>query len=204
MVNGTVKNAFGTDVPGALTLVTGSVIDPATPSALAVGVRLSSVGMFDQFLAPADRRYTLNHYNYDDQMALLLPRAVAYSAGLLDFFFRGQMEIRLPDEGVYSIVDHAQFEPPNSSIDPYAGYKGFSKLRLRLLNSTPPIITTPDSTTSRTDAGTASVLAFRRNLRYATRSMAITNPARCQSVARPMRDCSFRSCATTAVPDARA
>jgi hypothetical protein len=124
--------------------------------------------MFDQILAQTQRQYTLNHYNYDDQMALLLPRAVAYSAGLLDFFFRGQMDIGLPDEGVYSIVDHAQFEPPNPSIDPYAGYRGFSNVRLKLLNTTPPI-TTPDSTnvTQTMPSGTVvAVLKFRRNLCY--------------------------------------
>ena len=169
MANGTVKNAFDKEVRGTLTLFTGSVPDAATPTANAVGVRLSSQGMFDQFLAGASKRYTLNHYNYDDQMALLLPRAVAYSAGLLDFFFRGQMDISLPDEGVYSIIDHAQFEPPNASIDPYAGYKGFSKLRLKLLNTTPPITTTPDSTivAQPMPNGTlVAVLKFRRNLCY--------------------------------------
>ena len=31
-------------------------------------------------------------YNYDAQADLLIPRAVAYSAGLLDSFFRGLIE----------------------------------------------------------------------------------------------------------------
>jgi hypothetical protein len=35
----------------------------------------------------------------------LLPRAVGYSAAILDYFFRGTIEIRLPDEGIYSITD---------------------------------------------------------------------------------------------------
>ena len=61
--DGTVKNALGKEVRGTLTLFTGSVLDAATPTAHAVGVRLSSQGMFDQFLGGASKRYTLNHYN---------------------------------------------------------------------------------------------------------------------------------------------
>jgi hypothetical protein len=35
----------------------------------------------------------LNRFVYDDQAALLVPRAVAYSAGLLDSFFRGRIDL---------------------------------------------------------------------------------------------------------------
>ncbi|ABK18036.1 hypothetical protein Sfum_2355 [Syntrophobacter fumaroxidans MPOB] len=35
----------------------------------------------------------------------LLPRAVGYSAALLNYFFRGQLEITAPPEFVYSIID---------------------------------------------------------------------------------------------------
>jgi hypothetical protein len=207
MANGTVKNAFGKDVRGTLTLFTGSVVDAATNTANAVGVRLSSQGMFDQFLSGASKRYTLNHYNYDDQMALLLPRAVAYSAGLLDYFFRGQMDIGLPDEGVYGIVDHAQYEPPSASIDPNTGYKGFSKLRLKLLNTTPPIITTPDSTSVQQPMSNGTVVAvfkFRRNLCYRDAlDGEITNPVQmpiCRSPAEEIVVSELRS--SVAVPTA--
>jgi hypothetical protein len=78
------------------------------------------------------------------------------------------MEISLPDEGVYGIVDHAQFEPPNPGIDPYKDFKGFSKIRVRVLNTTPSIVT-PDGTTvtQSIKGGTVlGVLKFRRNLCY--------------------------------------
>ena len=52
-------------------------------------------------------RYTLHRVNYDAMANLLLPRAVAYSAGLINFFFRGQIDIALPDEGVDALTDHA-------------------------------------------------------------------------------------------------
>jgi hypothetical protein len=35
----------------------------------------------------------------------IIPRAVGYSAGLLDYFFRGTIEITLPSDGVYSLTD---------------------------------------------------------------------------------------------------
>ena len=43
----------------------------------------------------------LVHEGYADR---LLPRAVGYSAALLNYFFRGAIEITLPDNGVYAIT----------------------------------------------------------------------------------------------------
>jgi len=129
--------------------------------------------MFDQFLKPISKsQYTLNHYNYDDQMRLLIPRAVAYSAGLLDFFFRGRMQISLPDEGVYGIVDHSQFSAPNAPTVVLTGFKGFKQIRLRLSNTTPAIITTPDLKTvpqPMTSGTLVAVLKFHRNACYSDR-----------------------------------
>jgi len=102
-------------------------------------------------------------------MRLLIPRAVAYSAGLLDFFFRGRMEIGLPDEGVYGIVDHAKFATQTSSTDPLGGFNGFKEIRLRLSNSTPPIVTTGDGTTvpqGMTNGTLVAVVKFHRNACY--------------------------------------
>jgi hypothetical protein len=169
LANGTVKDTNNEAVRGALALKVGSVIDALNPAYTVGGVRLSSYGMFDQFLAQGPRQYTLNHYNYDDQMTLLLPRAVAYSAGLLDFFFRGQIEISLPDEGIYSIVDHATLEPPTTDVKPYDGYEGFSKIRVRLVNSTASIITANDLTSvpqTMSNGTVVAVLKFHRNLCY--------------------------------------
>ena len=39
-------------------------------------------------------KYSLDQDIYDTQANLLLPRAVAYSAGLIDYFFRGRLKIR--------------------------------------------------------------------------------------------------------------
>jgi hypothetical protein len=68
--------------------------------------------------------YTLDHAIYDQQADVLLPRAVAYSAGLIDWFFRGDIGISAPDEGVYALVDHSR----ESGV----GTGGFSKIKLKL------------------------------------------------------------------------
>jgi hypothetical protein len=72
--------------------------------------------------------FTLNSVNYQAAAERLLPRAAAYSAGLINYFFRGRIGIELPEEGVYGIVDHATTS---------AAAQGFGKLKLRLRNDSP-------------------------------------------------------------------
>ena len=67
----------------------GNVTD--TQTGATNNIRLTTESAFDYFLGTA-RSYSLNVYNYDDQAALLIPRAVAYSAGIIDYFFRGRIE----------------------------------------------------------------------------------------------------------------
>ena len=135
--NRRLKNMAGKDLPGArLTIRTGTVTDTIGGPTEA-NVRLAAQGYWDQFLleqGAAFRQYTLNYYNYDDQARLLIPRAVAYSAGLIDYFFRGQMEILLPVEGVYAIVDHSL--TANNCKDNC----GFTQIKLKVANSTPDIV----------------------------------------------------------------
>jgi hypothetical protein len=54
---------------------------------------MSTYSIFDLDLLAASKSpiFSLNHFNYDQQATLLLPRAVGYSAGLLNYFFRGSM-----------------------------------------------------------------------------------------------------------------
>lgn len=91
--------------------------------------------------------YTLAEQNYIAMADLLIPRAVAYSAGLIDYFFRGRFEITPPDEGIYGIVDHAVEHTVVSGV-PYIGnggntardnVYGFNKIKLKLRNTTADI-----------------------------------------------------------------
>jgi hypothetical protein len=92
-------------------------------------VALTTYSLWDQFVraqsgAPA---YSLNRLNYDAMADHLLPRAVAYSAGLINFFFRGRIEIQLPDEGVFALADHASDQ-------------GFTMVRAKIGNQTPTFV----------------------------------------------------------------
>jgi hypothetical protein len=108
--------------------------------------RAASVSIFDQYVTQrpvtyvdpmqateyqVDRIPALNQYNFISTHPLLIPRTVAYSAGLINYFFRGKLEISLPDEGVYAVVDHAIA----AGNDPSSG--GFDKVKLKLQNTTP-------------------------------------------------------------------
>jgi len=72
---------------------------------------------------------TVNRFTFEQDHKYLLPRAVAYSASLIDYIFRGEMEIKPPAEGVYAVVDSS---PAGCDVP-----CGFRKLRLKLRNTTP-------------------------------------------------------------------
>jgi hypothetical protein len=136
------KDMTGKPLQGAITFRTGSVVDTVTNTA-EPQVRLMTVGTFDEFLQQRgiQPRYSLNSHNYDDQAKLLIPRAVGYSAGLIDYFFRGTLEIKKPTEGVFAAVDHAKPENQctfNPSTNPGCGFK---KIKMKLKNATADIVT---------------------------------------------------------------
>ncbi len=60
----------------------------------------------------------------------LLPLAIGYSASLLDYFFRGDIEISLPDDGFYAMTQD--------------GNQGFSKVTLMARNISPNDEEMPD------------------------------------------------------------
>lgn len=75
----------------------------------AINTEAVSLSLFDQYLrgfgrayshatpdyegyTVVDRLFTLNKYNFNSAFKYLIPRAVTYSAGLIDHFFRGRLE----------------------------------------------------------------------------------------------------------------
>jgi hypothetical protein len=73
-----------------------TLTDPVTGSPLA-NPRMTTYSIFDQYLQARDFAldFALNCFNLDTAADLLLPRAVAYSAELLRYFFRGELEASL-------------------------------------------------------------------------------------------------------------
>lgn len=49
-------------------------------------------------------RFNLDDNSFKDYANILVPKAVGYSAGLLNYFFRGEVEITLPDSGAYAVT----------------------------------------------------------------------------------------------------
>lgn len=49
--------------------------------------------------------FLLDNQCHQDYAEKLIPRAIGYSAALLDYFFRGTIAISPPDEHVYSVID---------------------------------------------------------------------------------------------------
>jgi hypothetical protein len=148
--------------------------------------RASSLSVFDQYLTRyniafiqvgsygqdqpvifVDRIFTLNRFNYAAAHPFLLPRAVAYSTGLLDHFFRGKLEITLPAEGAFAIVDHAA----------ESGNPQFKKLKLRLSNATPPLQTPNGAVTQDMNGGVVrAVVRYWLNPCYETDLSGELNP----------------------------
>ncbi len=70
-------------------------------------------------------RVLLDDRVYQDYAQYLLPRAIGYSAGILDYFFRGKIKIEAPDRYAYSL---AKYETGNSGF--------FTKMRFKVSNVT--------------------------------------------------------------------
>ncbi|MGC9325352.1 MAG: hypothetical protein ACP5G0_11455 [Desulfomonilia bacterium] len=54
---------------------------------------------------------------YDAYAKHLIPRAVGYSSQVLQYFFRGNIEISLPEEGVYAFTDTMPLDPSTQGFD---------------------------------------------------------------------------------------
>jgi hypothetical protein len=110
---------------------------------------------------------------YGQHADVLIPRAVAYSAGMIDFFFRGALEVSEPTSSLLSTLD--QGTPHTVDANGYprrtdnGQVLGFTSLRLRVRNLTPDI---SESGTGRAVAQFASggrivaVARYHRNLCY--------------------------------------
>jgi len=76
-----------------------------------------------QTVAITNRMFALNRFNFEDVYPLLLPRAVAYSGGIVNHFFRGRLQVTAPTSGAYAVADHATAQ-------------AFHKVRVTVKNTT--------------------------------------------------------------------
>jgi hypothetical protein len=122
----------GQPLSGEIWFLHRAVPDQYRSAQSGVNRRLSSYSVFNSDLTDLNETsvpaFTLTRFNHAAANDFLLPRAAAYSTGLINYFFRGRIEITLPAEGVYGVLDHATT---------YAAGQGFGKLKLRLRNASP-------------------------------------------------------------------
>jgi len=86
------RDRNGNLIDGSVTFFANKFQDPISGAALR-NERMTTLSLFDRELERkgAALVFTLNRYNIEAQAAFLIPRAVGYSAGLLDYFFRGRV-----------------------------------------------------------------------------------------------------------------
>jgi hypothetical protein len=89
------------------------------------GYRLASLTFLDYYHNSSGGDYGEDDAVWQDYAAELIPRAVGYSTALLNYFFRGTIEISAPDGFVYSIID--------GSVSP----QQFMHIKAKLKNITP-------------------------------------------------------------------
>jgi hypothetical protein len=98
-----------------------------------------------------------NFFTYTDAASKLIPLAVRYSAGLIDYFFRGEMQITPPTGGLYGLIDAGD---TSSNCKDTCGFK---KIKLKVKNATASINAVAQDMT----AGTLqAVVKFSRNRCY--------------------------------------
>lgn len=154
------------NVSGTMTFYSTVVTDAYAPQLTQVNPLATTESLFDQYLKDAGSSpvFALNQFNFTAAQSFLIPRAVAYSAGMLNYFVRGQMEISLPDEGVYAIADSAL--PAGS--DPQVA--GFYIVKLKLRNRTGGTDSNGNAKEAIAAGSTGSLVAvakFHRNHCYA-------------------------------------
>lgn len=102
------KDQFGNNITGEITFYGNWITDGLIGTTF--NQRSSSLSIFDAELIKynktvsttnsagqvvlTDRQFTLNRFNFDAAHKFLIPRAVGYSAGLVNFFFRGRLVIK--------------------------------------------------------------------------------------------------------------
>jgi hypothetical protein len=143
----------GMPLRGGIRLYKARVRDTVTGND-ATGVRVAALSLWDEFLQSRGhpKRFALNHYNFEDKINLLLPRAISYSTGLIDYFFRGKLEIGIPAEEIVSAVE-------------YTADGGFDRVKVRVRNATAPITPSgavPQQSVPQTMAENGSLVAVLR------------------------------------------
>jgi hypothetical protein len=158
----TATNAACSDLPElagqAITCTTyyHTVPDVVAPSRSDVTTAqpLVSDGMWKGVFS-SSKEFTLSPAIFQAQGDLTIPRAIAYSAGMIDYFFRGKLTVSAPADKIVAVLNQGAQHTMNSQGYPCAGTAtndgcaifGFQSIRVSVKNATASI----------TESGTGTV-----------------------------------------------
>lgn len=121
------------DLDHVVTFWHSYVDDQLDPSRSATNRYAAAASIFEwdlRSVVPNGRRpYVGNRFTFEANHEYLLPRAIGYATGFVNYFFRGDLELALPDEGVFAVVD---MHP-----DTCGDNCGFRSVKLKVRNITP-------------------------------------------------------------------
>lgn len=97
-----IRGPDGLSLPCRMAFVENTVVDRYDPDRSArnefaaatsiVDVDVAALGASGDATCPISRLYAVNPITFEHAQRFLVPRAVGYSAGMLDYFFRGELE----------------------------------------------------------------------------------------------------------------
>jgi len=126
--------------PCEVEFIKNVVTDSYDPIRSGTNARAASLSFFDQYLSKynvngflvedgdafhvmdVDRLITINEYNIDAAHTFLIPRAVAYSAGLIDHFFRGKIDMAPNPNGAGWVIKNLSNEDLEGTFTLYYDY----------------------------------------------------------------------------------
>ncbi|MGH7321375.1 MAG: hypothetical protein ACRELA_17350, partial [Candidatus Rokuibacteriota bacterium] len=163
----------GADPPASVTPVVfygNSMSDPVT-SQLLQNPRMTAASLFDSYLVARAKPpiFSLNCFTVDAAAEILLPRASAHSAALLDFFFRGRLGA-IVGGNAFRIVnrtsDAQRWEAMDGVFALYSDTAGGTRQSLGTwtLALQPDEMTRPLAVATPPDDATACMLVFRGRL----------------------------------------
>ncbi|WP_343794277.1 hypothetical protein, partial [Dokdonella soli] len=135
--------------PVNCTTYSHTVPDPVQPSRsdATTPQPLLADGMWKGFFGSTNNQYTLTPQIYQATGNLTVPRAIAYSAGLINYFFRGKLAVTSPPDKIVGVLNQGATHTMNAQGYPCVGTAnndgcpifGFQSIRLSVQNTTPKI-----------------------------------------------------------------
>jgi len=88
-------------------------------------------------------KFTLHYQNLEAFADALLPRTIGYSTGLIDYFFRGRLELTPTAQNAFAVMNQGEAHTVDADGYPRRPDQrifGFDKVRLKVRNITPAIV----------------------------------------------------------------